>query len=135
MEFARPVSGTTVQRLACDASIARIVFGPGSVILDAGRARRVVSSATRRALHARDGHCQWPGCERPASATAAHHLVHWVAGGATDLPNLILLCHRHHWMVHEGGWRLARGGDGRLCAIPPTLEYPYRPPVAELVAA
>jgi hypothetical protein len=26
------------------------------------------------------------------------------AGGTTDLDNLILLCHRHHWMVHEGNW-------------------------------
>lgn len=122
MEFSRPVSTATVQRLACDASISRIVFGPGSVILDAGRARRVVSSATRRALHARDAHCQWPGCERPASSTAAHHLVHWAVGGATDVSNLTLLCHRHHWMVHEGGWKLARAGDGRLCAIPPIAD-------------
>ena len=136
MEFSQPVSTRTVQRLACDASIARIVFGPGSVIVDAGRARRVVSGATRRALNARDQHCQWPGCERPASWSAAHHLVHWVAGGATDLSNLTLLCLRHHWMVHEGGWQLARAIDGRLCAVPPTYDYfhPARAP-AETIAA
>jgi hypothetical protein len=123
MEFSQPVSARTVQRLACDSSIARIVFGPDSIIIDAGRARRVVSGATRRALNARDQHCQWPGCERPASWTAAHHLVHWTAGGATDLSNLVLLCLRHHWMVHEGGWQLARAQDGRLCSIPPTYNY------------
>ena len=136
MEFSQPVSTRTIQRLACDASVARIVFGPGSVIVDAGRARRVVSGATRRALNARDQHCQWPGCERPASWTAAHHLVHWVAGGATDLSNLILLCLRHHWLVHEGGWQLARATDGRMCAIPPIYDYahPVRAP-AEQVAA
>jgi hypothetical protein len=130
MEFSQPVSTKTVQRVACDSSVARVVFGPGSVIVDAGRARRVVSASMRRALNARDQHCQWPGCERPASFTAAHHLVHWVAGGATDMANLVLLCLRHHWMVHEGGWQLARAGESRMCAIPPTYNYlsPARAP-------
>ena len=123
MEFSTPISSVTVQRLACDASIARVVFGPDSVVVDVGRAARVVSGATRRALNARDQHCQWPGCERTASRSAAHHLVHWVQGGATDLSNLILMCHRHHWMVHEGGWKLARADDGRLLAIPPVYDY------------
>jgi Domain of unknown function (DUF222)/HNH endonuclease len=123
MEFSTPISAVTVQRLACDANVARVVFGPDSVVVDVGRAARVVSGATRRALNARDQHCQWPGCERAASWSAAHHLVHWVQGGATDLTNLTLLCHRHHWMVHEGGWKLARADDGRLRAIPPTYDY------------
>ena len=34
----------------------------------------------------------------------AHHLAHWARGGATDLDNLILLCHSHHRLLHEGGW-------------------------------
>jgi len=123
MEFSTPISTATVQRLACDANIARVVFGPDSVVVDAGRAVRVVSGAARRALNARDQHCRWPGCERTASWSAAHHLVHWTQGGATDLSNLILLCHRHHWMVHEGGWKLARSEDDRLLAIPPTYDY------------
>ena len=123
MEFSTPISSTTVQRLACDGNIARVVFGPGSVVVDVGRAARVVSGATRRALNARDQHCQWPRCERTASWSAAHHLVHWVQGGATDLSNLVLLCHRHHWMVHEGGWKLVRADDGRLLAIPPVYDY------------
>ncbi len=123
MEFSMPISSVTVQRLACDASIARVVFGPESVVVDAGRARRVVSASTRRALNARDQHCQWPGCERTASWSAAHHFVHWIQGGATDLSNLTLLCHRHHWMVHEGGWRLVRADDDQLRAVPPVYAY------------
>ena len=123
MEFSTPISSLTVQRLACDANITRVVFRPDSVVVDVGRATRSVSAPTRRALNARDQHCQWPGCERTASFSAAHHLVHWIQGGATELPNLILLCHRHHWMVHEGGWKLARSDDDRLLAIPPTYDY------------
>ncbi|HEX9096209.1 MAG TPA: DUF222 domain-containing protein [Candidatus Dormibacteraeota bacterium] len=123
LEFSTPISSITVQRLACDGNIARVVFGPDSVVVDVGRAARVVSGATRRALNARDQHCRWPGCERTASWSAAHHVVHWTQGGKTDLSNLLLLCHRHHWMVHEGGWKLARSDDGRVLAIPPTYDY------------
>jgi hypothetical protein len=134
LEFSTPIPSTTVQRLACDGNIARVVFGPDSVVVDVGRAARVVSGATRRALNARDEHCRWPGCERTASWSAAHHLVHWIQGGATDLRNLILLCHRHQWMVHEGGWKLARSDDGRLLAIPPVYHY-YRVRAPDTVPA
>jgi hypothetical protein len=134
LEFSTPISALTVQRLACDANVARVVFGPDSVVVDVGRAARVVSGATRRALNARDQHCRWPGCERVASWTAAHHLVHWTQGGATDLSNLILLCHRHHWMVHEGGWKLVRADDGKLLAIPPAYDY-YRVRAPDVPAA
>ena len=119
MEFALPISARMVERISCDATVTRVLFGPDSAIVDVGRARRVVPGATRRALNARDKCCQWPGCERPASWTAAHHLTHWCKGGGTNLNNLILLCHRHHYMVHEGGWQIARDPDGRILTVPP----------------
>jgi hypothetical protein len=94
-----------------------------STVIDVGRSRRVVSEPARRALTARDGHCRWPGCDRPASWSAAHHVVHWIHGGTTDLDNLILLCHRHHGMVHEGNWQIVRGDDGRMLTIPPNVTF------------
>jgi hypothetical protein len=118
-----PISSKTMERLACDSSIARILLDSESTVIDVGRSKRVVSEPGRRALAARDGHCRWPGCERPASWSAAHHVVHWIHGGTTDLDNLILLCHRHHWMVHEGNWQIVRGDDGRMLAIPPTVTF------------
>jgi hypothetical protein len=121
--FAGPIPAATVQRLACDANIARVVLGSDSAVLDVGRARRLPSGATRRALQVRDRGCAWPGCDRPPSWTAAHHLHHWAHGGATDLSNLVLLCHRHHWLIHEGGWQLVREQDGALATIPPIPEY------------
>jgi hypothetical protein len=77
----------------------------------------------RRALLARDKGCVWPRCDRAATWTAAHHVVHWANGGATDLSNLVLLCRRHHWMVHEGGWELTRSKNGEIAALPPIIRY------------
>jgi hypothetical protein len=123
LELSLPISSRAVERLACDCSIARVLLGSDSMVIDVGRSKRVVSEPTRRALWARDGSCRWPGCDRPASLSVAHHVVHWVHGGATDLDNLVLLCRRHHWMVHEGEWQLVRGDDGRMLTIPPTVTF------------
>ena len=119
LEFAGAVSAATVQRLACDARVRRILLGPTSAVIDVGRALRLPSPAARAVLRARSGGCEWPGCERPVAFTNAHHLVHWGHGGGTDVDNLVLLCYRHHWLIHEGGWQLARVERGRLLAIPP----------------
>jgi len=124
MEFSLPISAKAVERLACDCSVTRILLGSDSTVIDVGRSKRTVSGPARRALAARDGHCRWPGgCDRPAKSSAAHHVVHWIHGGTTDLSNLILLCHRHHWMVHEGGWQLVCSDDGRMLTIPPVTEF------------
>jgi hypothetical protein len=119
MEFTLPISGETVRRLSCDSAVTRVVLGSESVVIDVGRAKRVVSGGRRRALDVRDKQCQWPGCDRPASWTAAHHLLHWAKGGVTNLDNMVLLCHRHHTMVHEGRWQLVRTDDGRWLTVPP----------------
>ena len=123
MEFSLPISARTVERLACDSNITRVLLDSESVVIDVGRSKRVVSGSARRALIARDGSCRWPGCDRPPSWSAAHHVTHWIHGGRSDLENLILLCHRHHWMAHEGNWQLVRADDGRMLTIPPTVTF------------
>jgi hypothetical protein len=124
LEFSSvPISAKTVERLACDASITRIVLGSESMVIDVGRAKRTVSGPARKALNVRDKHCTWPGCERPPSWCSGHHLKHWAHGGTNEPPNLTLLCNRHHWMVHEGNWQIVRGDDGRMLTIPPTVTF------------
>jgi len=133
-----PLPAETVRRLACDATLTRVLVtrphptqdggdaggglvaelraavallppalgGPPTQPLEVGRATRVVSAAQRAALAVRDGGCRYPGCDRPPAWCDAHHLRHWLHGGATDLANLALLCRAHHRAVHEGGQRL-----------------------------
>jgi hypothetical protein len=127
LDRAGPIATATVQRLACDTSLTRVLLNSKSAIVDVGRARRLPSGPTRRALAARDGGCVWPGCDRPAAWTAAHHRVHWAHGGATDLDNLVLICLRHHWLVHEGGWTLVRGDSGEMLSVAPVARVVSRP--------
>src|SRR6266849_2629296 len=123
MEFSLPISARAVERLAFDCTVTRILLGSDSTVIDVGRAKRVVSGPQAKALKIRDRGCTWPGCDRPATWTSGHHLVHWIHGGPTDIPNLCLLCYRHHWMVHEGGWQIIRADDGRILTVPPTTEF------------
>ncbi len=58
-----------------------------------------------RMLKDRDLGCRFPGCERERWLKA-HHVEHWADGGATRLDNLVLLCHDHHRLIHEGGWMI-----------------------------
>lgn len=90
-----------LRRVACDCSLSRIVFGPRSEIIDVGRRARVIPTAVRRAVIARDRHCAWSGCQRPARWCDVHHIRHWADGGSTTPDNLTLLCRFHHTLTHR----------------------------------
>jgi hypothetical protein len=118
LEHAGPVASATVRRIACDVSVTRVLLDPASTVADVGRARRLPSGVTRRALRARDGGYTWPGCDRPASWTAAHHIIHW-PDGLTELDNLVSLCRTHHRRVHEQGWRIHIADGAAIVESPP----------------
>ncbi|MCH7582140.1 MAG: DUF222 domain-containing protein [Acidobacteria bacterium] len=90
-----------VRQLACDSSLHRIVLEGESEVLDVGRKTRVIPTALRRAVIARDRHCTHQGCDRPARWCDVHHKIHWADGGETCLENLRLLCRFHHSLTHQ----------------------------------
>ena len=98
----------TARRLACDASVVRILERDGRP-LSVGRRTRSIPPALRRALQSRDGCCRFPGCTQ-RRFLHAHHIEHWAHGGSTELTNLVHLCTYHHRLVHEGGYTLERAG-------------------------
>src|SRR5256886_9111671 len=112
-----PISSKTVQRLACDGTLHRILKADSAVV-DVGWATRSVSPSQWRALKARHRTCSGPGCDRPVSMTRPHHIEFWARGGRSDLPNLLPLCYYHHRLVHEGDWQVIRTGGG-VRFIPP----------------
>jgi 5-methylcytosine-specific restriction endonuclease McrA len=80
-------------------------------------------AAMRRAIHARDERCLFPGCRRPAiqcdlDHTVAHHL-----GGPTCPCNLAALCRHHHRAKGSGGWTLIQVWPGVLLWISPTAHW------------
>jgi len=100
----KPLSAAAIRRLACDAEIIPIVLGSESEVLDVGRTKRLVTPGQWTALVHRDKHCAFPGCRRQPVACDAHHVVPWAEGGPTSLDNLVLLCRKHHTMIHETPW-------------------------------
>ena len=95
----------TVKRLLCDGSAAGVVENGNGEPLSIGRKSRTVPTAIRRALDARDRTCRYPGCSHTRWLDA-HHIEHWTEGGETSLGNLVLLCTRHHRLMHEGGFQM-----------------------------
>jgi len=121
-EFSLPISSKTVERWACDCSLTRVLL-QDSVVIDVSRSEPTIRGPKRRALNARDKHCRWPRCERPASWCDGHHLVYVMHGGGDELENLVLLCTRHHRMIHEAGWQLVKTGSGEIVSIAPTVTF------------
>ena len=127
--------GTSVRRALaaatlCNGWVRRIIRDPHTGnILDVGRAHRRFTPRQRRALTIRDGGCGFPGCDRKPKWCDAHHLKPWEDDGPTDLDNGLLLCRRHHNLIHHTGWRLQRDPDtGTITARSPDgREFTRRP--------
>jgi hypothetical protein len=94
------LSDATLERIACDGNVSRVIMFGKSEVLDVGRTARTATNAQFRALIARDRHCRGPGCNEPPNRCQAHHTWHWTRGGPTDLDNLELLCWNHHRQRH-----------------------------------
>jgi hypothetical protein len=129
LEGAGPLSPETAERLVCDAR--RLTIKPSGRDLVHSHVGRCASYAQQRALHKRSAHCQYPGCTA-ARELEAHHLVPVERGGKTELDNLILLCPRHHKLIHDRHVRTSGNGEhpafadagGRAI----TTNQPHAPP-------
>jgi hypothetical protein len=102
------IPAAIAQRIACDCDVWRCVLDPNTGLpLEVGRTHRIVPHWIRKALHARDQGCRFPGCTAPVAWTDAHHWKAWYDGGETNIENLLSLCRYHHVIVHERRWTLA----------------------------
>jgi 5-methylcytosine-specific restriction endonuclease McrA len=97
----------SVKRLCCDSQAVVLAEDNGQP-LSIGRKSRIVPTAMQRAVRARDDDtCTFPGCSNHRFLHC-HHVEHWSNGGDTSLDNLMLLCTKHHGLVHEGGFRIEK---------------------------
>ncbi|QIK65663.1 DUF222 domain-containing protein [Nocardioides sp. HDW12B] len=115
------------RRMACDAGLVPVVLGGRSEVLDHGRARRLYSRSQRLAMAVRqDFRCAAEGCDRPSGWCDAHHLRPWSTGGRTDLADGVLLCGRHHTLVHHPDYTVRRGSGWRLSIVRTPRDTPRR---------
>jgi len=102
----------TVKRLCCDGHAVVMTETKDGEPLSIGRKSRVVPKGIERAVRARDKDtCRFPGCGNKRFVDI-HHVEHWANGGETAVDQLMLLCSKHHTLVHEGGFRINQNFQG-----------------------
>ncbi|MEV8134912.1 HNH endonuclease signature motif containing protein [Microbacterium aurantiacum] len=128
-----PIDPATARALAGTvATWERLVVHPVSgQVLCTDSYRRTASMA--RLLRARDRHCRFPGCRRPAIRCELDHTFDYALGGRTDIRNLCHLCQRHHSMKQFTSWGVRQLGGGVLEWTSPTGRVYIDHPPAPLV--
>ncbi|MFZ4718170.1 MAG: DUF222 domain-containing protein [Ilumatobacteraceae bacterium] len=142
VDTGRPVVEHTASAALCDCIIHTIMRDANDAPARFGRERYTVPRKLFKELVARDGGCRVKGCTRPPRWTHAHHIAWWTRDhGETEYDNLVLLCTRHHHMVHRldlklewvNGWDLQiTWPDGRRTVSKPRGAPPKAPPGSPL---
>ncbi len=115
-----PISFATVERHLCDTGAISIGFDDDGQCVNVGRNQRLFTEKQRIGMAVRDGGCMADGCDRPPSWCEAHHINQWVRDdGKTDIADGVLLCRRHHLLLHNTGWKIIRDGGKYFMKPPP----------------
>ena len=118
------MSPSVLQRIACDAEFAGVLFSDGKPLYH-GAATRTATKAQRRMLIARDGGCI--GCGAEPRWCQAHHIVPYAQSRRTDIDNLVLVCWRCHHNIHDHNWQITHQGGKPALRPPDRLQLPGRP--------
>ncbi len=102
-----PIAASTARRLAELAGYTAYVVDSEGDPVAAKRHTAPFSRRQLRALRARDGCCQMPGCGATRHLDG-HHVVPRAHGGRSSMDNAVLLCSGCHRLLHEGNFRLER---------------------------
>jgi hypothetical protein len=112
---AGPVPQASITELLCEAWLTTVVTEQGKPVTTV-RPQRFAQPDQVRALWVRDRMCRFPGCGR-TSFLKAHHVRERRHGGPTSLDNLVLLCQRHHTLIHRPGWTLSYHPDTNQVSV------------------
>lgn len=96
----RAHSHKLVKQILCDAT-ASFPLKTEQGFENLGRKVRIAPTRMKKQLALQNDQCEVHGCSVPARWCDAHHIRHWLHGGETKIENLVLLCGRHHTMVHH----------------------------------
>jgi hypothetical protein len=90
-------------------SFLRFIFHRAGDIRAVSHFGRTIHRHLRTALVHRDTTCVVPGCG-VSSGLEIDHILPFTEHGPTELDNLALLCHHHHFLKTYEGWQLTRTG-------------------------
>lgn len=121
-----PIPVTMARNMAND-SFLRFVFYQAGDIRAVSHFGRTINRHLRTALAHRDGHCVIPGCG-VSYGLEIDHIQGFAQGGPTELGNLALLCHHHHYMKTYEGWTLERSGP---TDVDPQWSFTPQPPFGQ----
>jgi hypothetical protein len=122
-----PIPVLMARDLAND-SMLRVVFHKAGDIRAVSHLGRTINATLRTALVFRDRTCVVPGCEVDVGLEIDH--VHEFAkGGPTEIDNLALLCHHHHYLKTYENWILERIGSDAEGA--PKWRFEPQPPFGQ----
>jgi hypothetical protein len=101
-----PIPVAMARDMASD-SFLRFVFHEAGDIRAISHFGRTINRHLRTALAHRDRCCVVPGCG-VSYGLEIDHIRAFADGGPTELANLALLCHHHHFLKTYEGWTLER---------------------------
>jgi hypothetical protein len=122
-----PITVPMARDMASD-SFLRLVFHQAGDIRAVSHFGRTINRSLRTALAFRDRCCVVPGCST-SFGLEIDHVRPFAEGGPTQLDNLALLCHHHHYLKTNEGWTLARSGTA--ANGPPNWEFTPMPPFGQ----
>ena len=129
-QFGLPIE--TIRRWACIADITPVIVGADGTRLLLGRTTRLANREQRRALRVLYRTCAC--CDVVFEHCQIHHVIWFDPDGRTDIDNMLPLCHRHHHLAHEGGWKLALLADRTLRVKLPNGEVRVHSPPRAMAA-
>lgn len=103
-----PIPVAMARNMAND-SFLRFIFYQAGDIRAVSHFGRTINRHLRTALAHRDRCCVVPGCG-VSYGLEIDHVRDFALGGPTELGNLALLCHHHHYLKTYEGWTLERTG-------------------------
>jgi hypothetical protein len=80
------------------------------------------TAALAEFVRARDRHCVFPGCLRPAASCDIDHRMPY-PNGTTSAENLNCLCRHHHRLKQQPGWTLTKHGEHYVWTNPGGILY------------
>jgi hypothetical protein len=122
-----PITAADALRMICDRGYTPLLFDETGQTIDLGKDQRYFTRPQRRAITKRDGGCLYPGCDRPPEECEYHHINPWARHPShrkSEVRDGVLLCRRHHKLIHDFDARIERRGNTDY-----RLHWPGKPPI------